>query len=285
MRIYSTAQGIAIEREPGRLALLDLPYRDIGELLAGPGVPAVADAAVKSTVPLEEAELGPPVARPGKVLIIGYNYPSHGDEVREARGDVTLPAEPNFQIVAGSAVVGPFGSIVLPHRAREKVDYEGEVAVVIGRTAVNVSIEQAWAHVAGLTVSNDVSARDIQARTMGGDLTVSIGTAKSFDSFKPMGPCLVTADDFGPDTLDLRLTTRVNGEVRQDDRTGTCVHSIAELVSYLSSFMSLEPGDVICTGTPRGVGFFTGRFLQPGDIVEVEVDRIGTIRNTVVAAP
>jgi 2-keto-4-pentenoate hydratase/2-oxohepta-3-ene-1,7-dioic acid hydratase in catechol pathway len=283
MRVYSTSAGIATEREAGRIAVLELPYNDIGAVLRGPGLQAIEAAPVKTTVATGEVEIYAPVVRPGKILIIGYNYPSHGDEVREARGDVALPEEPNFQIVAGSAVVGPYAPITLPRIAGGYVDYEGEVAVVIGRAAKDVPVEQAWSHVAGLTVIDDVSARDIQGRAMSGDLTVSIGTAKSFDSFKPMGPCLVTADEFDPADLDLGLTTRVNGEVRQNDRTSTFVHSITKLVSYLSAFTTLEPGDVICTGTPRGVGFFSGRFLAPGDVVEVEVDRIGTIRNTVAA--
>ncbi len=283
MRIYSTSAGIATEREAGRMAVLDLSYPDIGAVLKGPGLQAIEAATVRTTVTPDEVEIYAPVARPGKILIIGYNYPSHGDEVREARGDVKLPEEPNFQIVAGSAVVGPYAPITLPKIAGGKVDYEGEVAVVIGHVAKDVPSEQAWSRVAGLTVINDVSARDIQGRAMSGDLTVSIGTAKSFDSFKPMGPCLVTADEFEPTNLDLGLITRVNGEMRQNDRTGTCVHSIAKLVSYLSTFTTLEPGDVICTGTPRGVGYFSGRFLQSGDVVEVEVGRIGTIRNTVLA--
>lgn len=283
MRIYTTERGIAKETEPGRLDLLDLPHADLEELLLGPGLQAVRDAPVTSAVALNDVRALAPVARPGKILIIGYNYPSHGDEVREARGDVHLPDEPNFQIVAGTAIAAPGASIVLPAVANAKVDYEGEVAVVIGRAAKEISVDQAWDHVAGLTVVNDVSARDIQARAMAGDLTASIGTAKSFDSFKPLGPCLVTADEFSAQP-DLRLITRVNGEVRQDDRTGTFVHSISEIVSYLAQFMTLEPGDVICTGTPRGVGFFSGRFLREGDEIEIEVERIGCLRNHVGSA-
>ena len=128
MRIYSTSEGLAEENTPGHLTLLDLPYGDIGALLRGPGLQAVETASVRSMVPLAEVELDAPVARPGKIMIVGYNYPSHGDEVREARGEVDLPDdEPNFQIVAGSAVIGPYAPIALPRTASEKVDYEGEV--------------------------------------------------------------------------------------------------------------------------------------------------------------
>ncbi|GGP54198.1 fumarylacetoacetate hydrolase family protein [Saccharothrix coeruleofusca] len=283
MRIYSTERGIARQADAGSLDLLDLACADVAELLLGPGLEAARDAPVTATVPLDDARVLAPVARPGKVLVIGYNYPSHADEVREARGEVHLPEVPNFQIVAGAAVVAPGAAVVLPKVADAEVDYEGEVAVVIGRSAKEVSVHRAWEHVAGLTVVNDVSARDIQARAMAGDLTVSISTAKSFDTFKPMGPCLVTADEVGAQP-DLRLITRVNGEVRQDDRTGTFVHSIPELVAHLSEFMTLEPGDVICTGTPRGIGFFSERFLREGDEVEVEVEGIGCLRNRVESA-
>lgn len=280
MRIYTTDRGIARESERGRLDLLDLPQTDLGELLRGPGLDVAHDAAVTATVALDDVEVLAPVSRPGKLLIIGYNYPSHGDEVREKLGDVHLPEEPNFKLVAGTAVAAPHAAITLPKVADTRVDYEGEVAVVIGRAAKDVPVDRGWEHVAGLTVVNDVTARDIQARAMAGDLAASLGTAKSFDTFKPMGPCLVTPDEVGP-TPDLRLVTRVNGEVRQDDRTGTLIHPVPDLVSHLSSFMTLEPGDVICTGTPRGIGYFAGRFLQDGDEVEIEVEGIGTLRNTV----
>jgi 2-keto-4-pentenoate hydratase/2-oxohepta-3-ene-1,7-dioic acid hydratase in catechol pathway len=157
---------------------------------------------------------------------------------------------------------------------------------VIGRTARRVAVEDAWACVAGLTVCNDVSARDVQQRAMFGDSTVSIAGAKSFDTFKPLGPCLVTADEFS-EPLDLHLRTWVNGELRQDARTTEFVYQISELISWVSQRMTLEPGDVLATGSPQGVGQFApngGVFLRPGDVVEIEVERIGRLRNTVAAA-
>ena len=280
MRIYTTDRGIGRESERGRLDLLDLPQAELGELLRGPGVGAAREAAVTETVALHDVEILAPVTRPGKIVIIGYTFPSHGDEVRERLGDVHLPEEPNFRLVAGTAVTAPHAAIRLPALADTRVDYEGEVAAVIGRVAKDVEVGHGWEHVAGLTVVNDVTARDIQARAMAGDPTASLGIAKSFDTFKPLGPCLVTTDEIGT-SPDLRLVTRVNGEVRQDDRTGSLLHPIPALVSYLSSFMTLEPGDVVCTGTPRGIGYFAGRFLQDGDEVEVEVEGIGSVRNTV----
>ncbi|MFF9075740.1 fumarylacetoacetate hydrolase family protein [Streptomyces sp. NPDC014735] len=185
---------------------------------------------------------------------------------------------------AGSAVTAPGDDIRLPAVAADQVDYEGEVAVVIGRSASAVSTAEAPSHIAGLTIANDVSARDIQQRAMSGDPTASIGVAKSFDTFKPLGPCLVTTDELTA-AIDLRLRTLVNGDVRQDDRTSSFIHGVADLISYLSRYQTLEPGDVILTGTPRGAGVFSGRHLRPGDVVEVEVEHIGTLRNRVRAAP
>jgi 2-keto-4-pentenoate hydratase/2-oxohepta-3-ene-1,7-dioic acid hydratase in catechol pathway len=289
MRLYSTALGIAREESPGELSVLDLPFASLGALLHGPGIDATRAAAVARRVALGEIRVHAPVPRPGKILIVGLNYPSHAEEALEmfaamGRPDITLPAEPNFQLVAGSAVTAPGDDIRLPAVAADQVDYEGEVAVVIGRSASAVSAAEAASHIAGLTIANDVSARDIQQRAMSGDPTASIGVAKSFDTFKPLGPCLVTPDEFTA-PLDLRLRTLVNGDVRQNDRTSSFIHDVAELISYLSRYQTLEPGDVILTGTPRGAGVFSGRHLRPGDVVEVEVEHIGTLRNRVRAAP
>ncbi|GGV94750.1 hypothetical fumarylacetoacetate hydrolase family protein [Streptomyces gelaticus] len=289
MRLYSTALGIAREESPGELSVLDLPFADLGALLRGPGVDAARAAAVVRRVALGEVRVHAPVPRPGKILIVGLNYRSHAEEALEmfaamGRSDVILPAEPNFQLVAGSAVTAPGDDIRLPAVAADRVDYEGEVAVVIGRSASAVSAAEAASHIAGLTIANDVSARDIQQRAMSGDPTVSLGVAKSFDTFKPLGPCLVTPDEFTA-PLDLRLRTLVNGDIRQDDRTSSFIHGVTELISYLSRYQTLEPGDVILTGTPRGAGVFSGRHLRPGDVVEVEVEHIGTLRNRVRAAP
>ncbi|MFB7471295.1 fumarylacetoacetate hydrolase family protein [Kitasatospora sp. NPDC056184] len=289
MRLYSTALGIAREDAPGELSLLDLPFSDLGALLRGPGVAAARTAAVLRRVPLDGVRVHAPVRRPGKILIVGLNYRSHAEEALEmfaamGRPDIVLPAEPNFQVVAGSAVIAPGDDIRLPAVAAGQVDYEGEVAAVIGRPATAVDAADARDHLAGLTIANDVSARDIQKRAMSGDPIASIGVSKSFDTFKPLGPCLVTPDEF-PEPLDLRLRTRVNGEVRQDDRTSGFLHGVAELVSFLSHYQTLEPGDVILTGTPRGAGVFSGRHLRPGDVVEVEVEHLGTLRNRVAAAP
>ncbi|MFE6871228.1 fumarylacetoacetate hydrolase family protein [Kitasatospora sp. NPDC057692] len=289
MRLYSTDLGIAREDGPGELSLLDLPFADLGALLRGPGLAAARAAAVVRRVALDGVRVHAPVRRPGKILIVGLNYRSHAEEALEmfaamGRPGITLPTEPNFQVVAGSAVAAPGDDILLPAVAPGQVDYEGEVAAVIGGRATAVDPADAMGHLAGLTIANDVSARDIQQRAISGDPTASIGVSKSFDTFKPLGPCLVTPDELD-EPLDLRLRTRVNGELRQDDRTSAFLHGVAELVSFLSRYQTLEPGDVILTGTPRGAGVFSGRHLRPGDVVEVEVERLGTLRNRVAAAP
>ncbi len=288
MRLYTTDRGIGREDRDGTLGLLDLPYRDLGELLSGPGLDAARSAAFTEEVELAEAKLLAPIIRPGKILIVGLNYPSHAEEALAAfaamgRGDIAMPTEPNMHLIAGSATIGPTEEIKLPVIAPDEVDYEGELAVVMGQAAASVPVDQAWDYVAGLTIANDLGARDIQRRAMTGDPVASIGVAKSFDTFKPLGPCLVTADEFS-DGLDLKLQTRVNGEVRQDDRTSSFIYSIAELVAHFSKHQTLHPGDVICTGTPSGAGFFTGRYLRPGDEVEVTIERIGVLRNRVSAA-
>lgn len=288
MRLYTTDRGIGREDHDGTLALLDLPQRDLGQLLSGPGLDAARNATSSSEIALKDVRVLSPVVRPGKILIVGLNYPSHAEEALAAfaamgRKDIAMPTEPNMQLVAGSATTGTDHAIRLPAIAPDEVDYEGELAVVIGRRAHAVSAEEAWAHVAGLTIANDLGARNIQRRAMTGDAAASIGVAKSFDTFKPLGPCLVTADEFSAE-VDLRLQTYVNGELRQDDQTGSFIYSIPELVSHLSRYQTLYPGDVICTGTPCGAGAFTGRFLRPGDVVEVTIERIGVLRNEVSAA-
>ncbi len=286
MKLYNTTEGLA--RLVGEeLEILDLPYGDFGDLIRAGALSSAASAPALRSVRLSSATLLAPVQRPGKLPIIGLNYRSHAEEVIEALRafgkNAEMPTEPNMHLTPGSAVIGPNQAILLPPVAAEKVDYEGEIAVVIGRTARRVAVEDAWACVAGLTVCNDVSARDIQQRAMFGDSTVSIAGAKSFDTFKPLGPCLVTADEFS-EPLDLHLRTWVNGELRQDARTTEFLHQISELIAWVSQRMTLEPGDVLATGSPQGVGQFApngGVFLRAGDVVEIEVEGIGCLRNTV----
>ncbi|HEV2238127.1 MAG TPA: fumarylacetoacetate hydrolase family protein [Ktedonobacterales bacterium] len=200
---------------------------------------------------------------PSKVFIVGRNYAAH---VRELAHEV--PTEPLISQKPVTAVIGPEAAIVYPARLSQNVHYEGELAVVIGRTCHQVEGEDAQGYVLGYTCANDVTARDLQERD--GQWV----RAKGFDTFCPLGPWIETKLD----PNDLRLTTRVNGAVKQDARTDTMLFPVARVISHLSQFATLAPGDVILTGTPEGVGP-----LQVGDSVEVELQGIGVLRNHLVA--
>lgn len=285
MRLFTTTEGIAREADGGELEILDLPYEDLGEALrADPELGTVRDAESKRRCAPGDATLRAPVLRPGKVIGMGINFHSHVEETREflkARG-IEPPSEPVFFLAPGSAVIGPGEEIVLPAVAPDQVDYEIELAAVIGVGGASIDEDDALRHVAGYTLANDVSARDLQRKSFEGP-EYSLSHAKGLDTFKPMGPALVTTDEFA-EPLDIRLRARVNGEVRQDERTTDFVHSVSRCVAHVSRFMRLEPGDVMLTGSPAGVGVFQGKFLRAGDVVELEADRVGVLRNVVAAA-
>ncbi|MEO3887065.1 fumarylacetoacetate hydrolase family protein [Nonomuraea sp. B5E05] len=221
-------------------------------------------------VALDEVRLLPPVPDPEKILCIGLNYRDHAEEA-----GLQLPSEPMVFAKFRNSLIGPADAIVLPN-AVERVDYEAELAVVIGRRGRAIPEELALRHVAGVTVFNDVSARDMQAATSQWTM------GKAVDTFGPCGPSLVTLDEVG-DLDDLRLRTRVNGATVQDGTTADMVFSVARLISHLSRAMTLEPGDIIATGTPAGVGFKRTPpvLLKDGDLVEVEIDGLGTLANRV----
>jgi 2-keto-4-pentenoate hydratase/2-oxohepta-3-ene-1,7-dioic acid hydratase in catechol pathway len=200
--------------------------------------------------------------RPTKILAVGLNYRTHA-----AEAGYDVPSEPLVFSKPPSSVIGPLETIVYPALSQQ-VDYEGELAVVIGRQARSVSPVKAHDFVLGYTCGNDVTARDLQRRDD------QWTRAKGFDTFCPLGPCIVT----GLDTAHLAIRTHVNGEIRQDASTADMVFNVAELIAYVSQVMTLEPGDVILTGTPSGVGP-----LQPGDVVDVEIEGIGALRNPVVS--
>ncbi len=223
------------------------------------------------TFALDEVQLLAPVAPPN-ILAIGLNYRLHAMESGHE-----LPDHPALFIKATTALCNPGDPIVLPAVAPDEVDYECELAVIIGRRARQVSVEQALDYVLGYTCANDVSARDCQRR-----LDVQWARAKSFDTFCPLGPWIETELD--PDHVGIR--TRLNGTVMQDGNTDDLIFSVSELVSHLSHSLTLLPGTVILTGTPPGVGFARDPqvFLRPGDMVEVEIDGIGVLRNPVAAA-
>jgi 2,4-didehydro-3-deoxy-L-rhamnonate hydrolase len=214
-----------------------------------------------------------PLARPGKIIAVGLNYVDHASE-----SDVPPPSTPITFAKYPTCLIGDGEAVVIPAGVDE-VDWEAELAVVIGRPAVNVSVDDALDFVAYYTCMNDVSARRVQREDQ------QWSRAKSFDTFGPIGPRLVPAAEI-PDPQSLRVRSRLNGETMQDASTKDMIFSVAELVSRLSLGTTLEPGDVISTGTPAGVGAFrpTPVFLGDGDVVEVEVEGIGVLRNPVRSA-
>jgi 2-keto-4-pentenoate hydratase/2-oxohepta-3-ene-1,7-dioic acid hydratase in catechol pathway len=211
-----------------------------------------------------------PVPRPGKIVAVGLNYRDHAEEQ-----DEEIPESPLLFSKAPTAVTNPGAPIVHPEGITE-VDYEVELAVVIGRTARDVDAADARDHVAGYTVLNDVSARDAQHDDG------QFFRGKSYDTFAPMGPALVSGGGFDPHAADVE--TRVNGEVKQHSSTEQFVFGVDALIEYISGVMTLRPGDVITTGTPGGVGIFRDppELLEPGDTVTVEIEGIGALTNPVV---
>jgi 2-keto-4-pentenoate hydratase/2-oxohepta-3-ene-1,7-dioic acid hydratase in catechol pathway len=224
-------------------------------------------------VPSQDAYWFAPVPRPGKIVCVGLNYRDHA-----AESGLAVPTTPVIFSKFSSCVIAPGEPVVVPTTS-EKVDYEAELAVVIGRHAKHVSADRAYEYVLGYTAFNDVTARDFQF----GDGQWQRG--KSCDTFAPMGQTIVTTDEI-PDPHTLRITMKVNGTVMQDSNTNQLIFRVPELIEFITKSISLEPGDVIATGTPAGVGFARKPpvFLKPGDKMEVEIERIGGLGNPIVAA-
>jgi 2-keto-4-pentenoate hydratase/2-oxohepta-3-ene-1,7-dioic acid hydratase in catechol pathway len=273
MQLVTTAAGVG-RVEGDEVALLDVPFPDLGAVLwANESLEPLRAAPVRDRQALDQVVLRAPVPRPGKVWAIGVNYRSHAAETgREP------PAVPLVFVKVTSAVTGSGHPICLPAAAPTHVDFEGEVAIVMGRRASAVRAADAWAHVAGITACDDVTARDVQRGTG------NFGLAKSFDTFCPLGGGLVTVDEYA-DPDDIELTTVVDGEQRQHARTSDLVFGVPELIEYLSAHTTLEPGDVISTGTPSGVGVVEERFLAAGTRVEIQVERVLPLVNEVTGAP
>ncbi|HID08287.1 MAG TPA: FAA hydrolase family protein [Armatimonadetes bacterium] len=223
-------------------------------------------------IELNGVRIGAPVPTPGKIIALGLNYRDHAEELK-----MGIPEEPLLFSKASTAVCGPYDAIIYP-RVTTQLDYEVELAIVIGKRCKNVSVEQAENYIAGYTVFNDVTARDLQFKDQ------QWFRGKSCDTFAPMGPHLVTPDEVG-DVHQLTIQSWVNGELRQKSTTANLIFSVPEIVSFVSHHMTLLPGDVIATGTPSGVGmsYDPPRFLNVGDVVEMEVEKIGRMRNTVIA--
>ena len=256
-----------------------LPTRCAGvlELLRAEGGLDDARAAargVRPDFPLAEVELLPPLRNPEKILCVGINYANRHIEY----GDPEPPRYPSLFFRTPASLGGPGEPIVLPQES-EQFDYEGEIALVIGRAGRRIPRAQALTHVAGVTLCNEGSVRDWMRH---GKFNVTQG--KNFDASGSIGPWIVTADEIDL-TLPLHITARLNGVVTQDATTLSLIKSFPELIAYASTFMTLRPGDVIVTGTPAKLGRSSGEpeWLKPGDVVEIEVPEIGILRNTVVA--
>jgi len=259
---------------------------DDEEVVPTPGIPDIIslfndtslensiEAALKGRIdsqPINEVHLLAPIPRPPKIIAIGLNYRDHAEETGQQ-----LPESPILFSKPPTATIGHEANIIIPDGASQ-IDYEVELGVVIGKGGRNIPVDSALDYVGGYTVFNDVSARDYQFRDG------QWFRGKSFDTFAPIGPCLTLPDQI-QDPQDLRMELRLNGKTRQNSSTANMVFSVAELITDISQVMTLEPGDVIATGTPSGVGFKVKPkpvFLQPGDVVEAEIDGIGILRNPV----
>lgn len=249
--------------------------------IAGPVLTAIGIERLRGVNPLElpivsgAARVGPPVAQVGKMVCVGLNFADHA-----AESGMPVPEVPVIFMKATTAIVGPADNIVIP-RASEKTDWEVELGVVIGDVARAVTRADAPRHIAGYLIVNDVSERAFQLEH-GGQWV----KGKSCDSFAPIGPWLVTRDEV-PDTQNLRMWLEVNGRRYQQGNTRTMIFDVAYLVSYISRYMTLMPGDLISTGTPPGVGMGQKPqvFLKPGDVVELGIEGLGQQRQHVVASP
>ncbi len=270
------AAAIQIDQQLVPVATLDVPARSVRGLLEAldeNGLRELGERAAASDVdqriPLDEAALLAPVPDPQKIICIGLNYRDHAEESGQE-----IPAAPMWFAKFANSLIGSGGEIALPAAHAEYVDYEAELALVVGRTARNVSEQDALSYVAGAMPFNDVTARDLQFQN---PLWTS---GKAIDTFAPCGPALVTLDEIG-ELGALGLRTRIDGELVQEGTTANLIFGPAELVAWLSRTITLLPGDIIATGTPAGVGASKGRFLHDGDTVEVEVDGLGALANAV----
>jgi len=220
---------------------------------------------------LDKIQLAAPLYNPSKIVCVGLNYHDHCREQ-----NVEVPQRPLLFAKFPSTIIGFGDDITWQPHITEQVDYEAELAIVIGRKGRNIQLNESMNYIAGYTIVNDVSARDLQFSD------VQWVRGKSLDTFCPMGPYLVTADEVG-DAQKLKIRCWVNGELRQDSNTAEMIFKIPELITFISQTSTLMPGDIISTGTPNGVGVFRKPpvFLHPGDVVEVEIEKLGRLRNTV----
>ena len=270
------------------------PPRSVKEILErGPACLAKLaelEKSVEDFMPLDSVRLLAPIPRPGKVLALAGNYAEH---IKEAGMKLGLSDSPRLTTVPrpflmpATAVANPGDEIPWPLYS-ETIDYELELAIVIGKEAKCITAEQAVGRIAGYTIANDVSARSVtfakNRAKRPWDEFYDWLNGKWADGFCPMGPYLLTADEI-EDVQDLDMTLKVNGEIRQKANTAQMIYPVADIVSFLSHLMTLEPGDIIATGTPSGVGMATGNFLAAGDRIEATIEKLGTLTNTLGPRP
>lgn len=271
--------GVLLGDEIVPAAVLAAPAGSVRGLLAALDADGLAElgrraeqASTAERVARADVRLLAPIPDPGKIICMGLNYRDHAEEARQE-----IPEHPRWFAKFANSLIGDGEPVVLPAAHPDFVDYEAELAVVIGRCCHLVQQDEALSCVAGGMPFNDVSARDLQLQN---PLWAS---GKAIDTFAPCGPALVTLDEAG-DLGDLAVRTRVDGELLQDGSTSDMIFGVAETVAWLSRTMTLEPGDIVATGTPAGVGGFQGRFLRDGQTVEVEIEGLGTVSNPIRAA-
>lgn len=257
--------------------LADLGHADYDEAFFGGDALARLGERVSDDLPALDAgaRLGPPIARPSKIVCIGLNFRDHAEET-----GATPPADPVVFMKASSAFVGPNDDLLLP-RGSVKTDWEVELAFVVGAVARYVDEADALDHVAGYVLHNDYSEREFQIERSGGQWD----KGKGCDTFAPVGPFVATVDELPPGAADLRMWLTVNGESRQESSTNQMIFGVAELLSHLSHFMTLLPGDIVSTGTPAGVamGQNPPPYLRAGDVVELGIEGLGSARQAVVS--
>ena len=258
----------------------NIPNDMLSFLEAGKKVMTLAEDVIKKNqniIPIDSCKLINPILRPPKIIAIGLNYQDHLEEIRAIGREVDDPEVPMIFNKQSTSACGPYEDIHDP-KVSDKLDYEGELAFVIGKKCRHVPRNEAHNVIAGYCVSNDVSVRDWQLRVP----TFTIG--KSFDTHCPFGPAIVTADEIS-DPHNLQIKTEVNQEVRQNSNTKNLIFNCFELVEHLSTSFTLEPGDLILSGTPGGVGVADNKFLKEGDEVKISISELGYIENKVVNEP
>jgi 2-keto-4-pentenoate hydratase/2-oxohepta-3-ene-1,7-dioic acid hydratase in catechol pathway len=267
MQVFTTTEGVVRVDNRGATLLADLLSLD--DVLAAGKWDQLADYPAGPSVDLEALTVRPPVL-PANIVLVGLNYRGHAEETGQP-----VPDAPMFFPIGGDAVAASGDAIPVPPSAPNQVDYEGEIGVVISRPAYQVAAADAWSYVAGLTPVNDVSARDVQmAAAAQGDMVRAL-SSKNFPGFKPLGPGIL----IGAQYADLKVTTSVNGELRQQATLGDLIFDVPTLIEVITASIELRPGDVISTGSPAGVGFVSGRYLVPGDVVEITLGDLPPLRN------